>query len=395
MVPRVVLKPKRARPFFARHPWVFAGSVAEVQGDPEPGSEVSVWSREGAFVARGLYNPKSAIRVRLYRWDDFDLDDDFWRARLDSAVVLRDDVLKLAGPRRACRLVYSESDGLSGLTVDRYGEFLVAQFTSLALFGRRDLLLGLLADRARPAGISWRTDPAIAGVEGLPIEDGVALGSAPAGPVAFEEHGLTYEADLLGGQKTGAYLDQAANRLAVANYASGRRILDLFCHGGGFALTSLARGGASHALGFDGSAPAIELAKRNAVANGLGAARFEVSDAFDALDHLRGAGERFGLVVCDPPKFARSPKDLDDALRGYLRLNRAAVDVVEPGGLLATCSCSGLVDRTMFADLLGRVAELSGRPIQILERRGQAPDHPISAACSETDYLKCFICRVE
>ena len=395
MIPRVVLKPKRARPFFARHPWVFAGSIDRVEGDPEPGSEVAVWSREGAFIARGLYNPQSAIRVRLYRWEDLDLDPEFWRSRLAFAIALRDQVLKLQGPDRACRLVASEADGISGLTVDRYAGFLVAQFTSLALLARRDLLLEQLAELAKPSGILWRTDPAIASVEGLPVVEGVAHGKAPEGPLAIVEHGLTWEVDLQGGQKTGAYLDQAANRLAVAAYAEGRRMLDLFCYGGGFALTALARGGAAHVLGFDSSGPAIERARRNAVANGLGSARFEVSDAFAALDRLRSSGEKFGLVVLDPPKFARSPKDLEDALRGYLRLNRAAIDVLEPGGILVTCSCSGLVDKTMFADLLGRAAELTGRPIQILERRGQAPDHPVSAACSETDYLKCFICRVE
>ncbi len=171
-------------------------------------------------------------------------------------------------------------------------------------------------------------------------------------------------------------------------------MLDLFCYTGGFALNALKHGGASHALGVDSSAPAIELARRNAVANGLGAARFEAADVFATLEKLRASGQRFGLVVCDPPKFVRDPRDLDDALKGYLRLNRAAIDVLEPDGVLATCSCSGLLDRTMFADLLGRVAELTGRPIQILEQRGQAPDHPVSASCLETDYLKCFLCRV-
>ncbi len=200
--------------------------------------------------------------------------------------------------------------------------------------------------------------------------------------------------DLKAGQKTGFYLDQRDNRRAVAAYCRGRRVLDLFCYTGGFALNALKHGGAEAVLGIDGSAPIIEIARHHAVINHLGRARFEAADVFDTLATLRANGERFGVVICDPPKFARHARGVEDALKGYLRLNRAALDVLEPGGVLVTCSCSGLVDRGLFADVLGQVAELSGRSIQILEQRGQAPDHPVSASCLETEYLKCFICRV-
>jgi 23S rRNA (cytosine1962-C5)-methyltransferase len=391
---RVVLKPRRARPFFARHPWVFAGSIDRVEGAPEPGDEVAVVSREGAFVARGLYNPHSAIRVRLYRWEDTPLDEAFWKDRLASAARLRVDVLGLDRPLGAYRLVFSESDGLSGLTVDRYDRWLVAQFTSLALFRRRDVLLPELLALTGAEGVVLRSDRAMSEHEGLPGDLGPGLGPAPDGPIEIVEHGVRYEVDLRAGQKTGAYLDQRENRRAVAAYASGRKVLDLFCYTGGFSLHALKHGEAEHALGIDGSAPAIEVARRNAVTNGLGAVRFEAADVFATLEELRGSRRTFGLVVCDPPKFARGPKDVDDAVKGYLNLNRMAVDVVEPGGVLATCSCSGLVDRTLFGDVLNRVAELSGRPIQILEQRGQPPDHPVSASCFESEYLKCFICRV-
>jgi 23S rRNA (cytosine1962-C5)-methyltransferase len=391
---RVVVKPRRSRPFFARHPWLFAGSIARVEGQPEPGDEVDVVSHENIFIARGLFNPRSAIRVRLYRWEPEPLDLPFWRERIESALRLRIETLGLIAPGTACRLVFSESDGLSGLIVDRFDRWIVAQFTSLSLASRRDVLLPILAELTGCEGIWLRTDRAMAEHEGLEIEESLAFGSAPPEPIPINEGGITYLVDLRGGQKTGFYLDQRDNRLALSRYARGRRVLDLFCYTGGFSLNALMPGGAEHALGFDSSGPAIELARRNAVQNGLGAARFEQADAFEALETLRASHRQFGLVVCDPPKFARSPKDLDDAVRGYLRLNRLALDVVEPGGIFATCSCSGLVDRTMFADLLARVAELSGRPIQILEQRGQAPDHPVLASCLETDYLKCFICRV-
>jgi 23S rRNA (cytosine1962-C5)-methyltransferase len=391
--PRVVLKPRRARPFFARHPWVFAGSIQRVEGEVGPGAEVAVVSSEGQFVARGLFNPQGAIRVRLYRWEDAPLDEPFWRGRLETALRLRTGVLGLDAPGGSYRAVFSEADGLSGLAVDRYDRWLVAQITSLALFERRDLLLRLLAELTGAEGIAVRTERGIAEQEGLRIPEGLGLGTLPEGPIELVEHGITYLVDLRAGQKTGFYLDQRDNRRAVAAYARGRRVLDLFCYTGGFGLNAL-HGGAEHVLGIDSSAPAIELARRNAVANGMARARFEVADVFDALERLRASGPDFGLVILDPPKFARHPKAVEDAMKAYLRLNRAAVDVLAPDGVLVTCSCSGHVDRELFAAMLAQVAELSGRPIQILERRGQGADHPVAASCLETEYLKCFICRV-
>jgi 23S rRNA (cytosine1962-C5)-methyltransferase len=212
--------------------------------------------------------------------------------------------------------------------------------------------------------------------------------------VEIVEHGITYWVDLRAGQKTGFYLDQRDNRRAVARYCEGKRVLDLYCYTGGFALNAVKHGGARSALGVDTSAVAVEVARHHAQINGLEAARFETGDVLKLAERLGAQGERFGVVVCDPPKFARSAQRIEDALKAYLRLNRAAVDLLEPDGVLATCSCSGLVDRDLFADLIGQVAELSGRRIQILEQRGQAPDHPVSASCLESDYLKCFICRV-
>ena len=390
---RVVIKPRRARPFFARHPWVFANSIERIEGEPIAGEEVEVVSHEGVFIARGLLNPFSGIRVRLYRWDGGPLDEDFWRGRLADAVRLRVRLGLLSSPRSACRLVFSESDGLSGLTVDRYAGTLVAQFTSLALFGRRAALLGLLAAEVEHEGIWLKTESGIAGREGLPPVGEVAAGTVPEGPIQVEENGLLFAVDVRSGQKTGFYIDQRENRRTVASYAAGRDVLDVFCHGGAFALNALRLGSAKSALGIDSSAPSIGSARANAEANGV-AAEFETGDAFETLERFEAEGRRFGLVVVDPPKFARTGDAVEDALKRYLRLNRAAVGVLEPDGLLATCSCSGHVDRQLFAQMLGQVAELSGRPIQILEQRGQAADHPVSASCLETDYLKCFICRV-
>jgi 23S rRNA (cytosine1962-C5)-methyltransferase len=392
---RVILKPRRARPFFARHPWVFDTSIQRVEGDPAAGAEVEVLSAEGKYVARGLYNPGSTIRVRLYRWDEGPLDESFWDSRLESSIRLREGILaRGAGPQPAYRLVFSEADGLSGLTVDRYDQWLVAQFTSLALYQRREILLRRLAERTRAAGIIARTERAIAAREGLRAGETESVGSAPDGPIEIVEHGLRYRVDLHAGQKTGFYLDQRDNRRAVATYCRGRRVLDLFCFSGAFSLNAIKHGEAAEAIGVDSSSAAIERAREHAAINGADHARFEVGDVLEVLERLRAEGHRFGAVICDPPKYARQAKDVEHALKGYLRLNRAALDVLAPDGILATCSCSGLVGRELFADVLGQVAEQSGRPIQILEQRGQAPDHPVSASCLETEYLKCVICRV-
>ena len=392
---RVTLLPRRARPFFARHPWLFAGSIANVDGPAEPGAEVSVFSHENKFIARGLFNPASAIRVRLYRWDDEPLDETFWTGRIDSAVSLREKTLGYAPTEdAACRLIFSEADGLSGLTVDRYGSWLVAQITSLALHERRDLLAKLLLDRTNARGISFRQDFSIAKQEGLPPTDGHIIGAEPPEDLVVVENGVKYAVNLKLGQKTGFYLDQKDNRAAVSRYAKDQRMLDLFCYTGGFGLNAVKNGGASHVLGFDSSAPVIESARKNAILNEAPSMRFECADVFDALAKLRERNEKFGLIVCDPPKFAKAAAGVEDALKGYARLNAMALEVLEPGGILATCSCSGLVDRDSFAGVIAQVGERAGRSILILESRGPSPDHPIITSCPETAYLKCLICRV-
>jgi 23S rRNA (cytosine1962-C5)-methyltransferase len=373
---------------------VFVTSIERVDGDPAGGDEVEVWSHEGKRIGRGIFNPHSAIRVRLYRWDDGPLDEAFWAAAIATAVRLRRDVLRLDASRAGYRLVSSEGDSLSGLTVDRYDRWLVAQFTSLALFHRRELLSRLLMNETGAEGLLLRNERVTAEQEGIPNPFESVVGTLPSTPIEIIEHGITYWIDPRAGQKTGFYLDQRQNRLAAAAYCTGKKVLDLHCYTGGFALNAARNGQAHYVLGTDSSATAVEVARHHAEINGIAAVRFETGDAHATLESLHTSGEKFGVVISDPPKFARNPRGVEDALKAYLRLNRAAVDVLEPGGVLVTCSCSGLVDRGLFADLLGQVAELSSRSVQILEQRGQAPDHPVSASCLETEYLKCFVCRV-
>src|SRR5260370_1090330 len=293
MTARIILRPRRARSCFGRHPGVSAGAIAEVIGQPADGELVDLYSHAGNFVARGLYNSRTKIRVRLYAWSaDVPLDRAFFQQRLEAALRLRRDVLACAGPGRACRLVFSEGDGLSGLTVDQYDRWLVVQFTALGIAQRREFLVPLLVELVRPEGIYLRTERGIGQLEGLEIQDGPLWGQVPTEPVVIEEEGIRFLVHLCEGQKTGFYLDQRDNRRAVAQLGAGRRVLDAFCYTGGFGLHS-ARAGAKAVLGVDGSVPALALAQENARLNGFEGISFVREDVFSHLQTLEEASERF------------------------------------------------------------------------------------------------------
>ena len=393
-IPRVVLKPKRAQPFYGRHPWVFAGAIAAVTGSPADGGEVELHSGTGNFIARGLFNSQSKIRVRLYSWTpEQALDREFFKSRLETAIRLRHDVLKLNNPAGACRLVFSEADGLSGIIVDRYANWLTVQFTSLALAQRREMFAELLTALLHPAGIYLRTERGIGKLEGLELHDGLLHGAEPAGPFEIEENGLRMLVNLREGQKTGYYLDQRDNRQAVAKLAAGRRVLDAFCYSGGFALHA-AKAGAAEVLGLDASGTALQLARDNAKANGLERVEFVEADVFEELTRLQALGRQFDLIILDPPKFARARHAIPEALRGYRRLQTLAIKMLPSDGILVMCCCSGLITFDMLEELLAQIAAEERRDFQILERRGPAADHPVSVYCRESGYLKCLICRV-
>jgi 23S rRNA (cytosine1962-C5)-methyltransferase len=393
-IPRVVLQPRRAKPFFGRHPWVYAGAIAAVVGSPADGDEVEVVSHAGNFIARGLYNSQSKIRIRLYSWQpDIPLDRAFFHEKIRTALHLRRGILRLDGPNQAYRLVFSEGDGLSGLTVDHYGDWLNVQITSLAMARRKEMLAGILVELLQPRGIGLRTEKGIRQLEGLEMQDGLLCGEYPSAPIIIEENGLRFLVNLAEGQKTGFYLDQRDNRQAVARLTTGRRVLDGFCYTGGFGLNAVRQGAAS-VLGLDLSEPALELARQNAALNGMTNLEYVRGDVFDQLDALAAAGEKFGVVILDPPRFARTRGNIEEALRGYRRLQTLGVRLLESDGILVTCCCSGVISPVMLEELLSQLAAEERRDIQLLERRGQAADHPVAASCLETSYLKCLICRV-
>jgi 23S rRNA (cytosine1962-C5)-methyltransferase len=391
---RAVLQPRKARPFFGKHPWVYPGAISTIESSPADGAEIDVFSHEGKFIARGLYNSQSKIRIRLYSWTpEESLDKAFFRTKLESAIRLRHQILGLSGRTEACRLVFSEADGLSGLTVDRYGRWFAVQFTSLALAQRREMFVELLVELLQPEGIYLRTERGIGKLESLELQDGPLWGKTPDEQVIIEEYGVRFQVNLAEGQKTGFYLDQRDNRQAAARLATGRRALDAFCYTGGFALHA-AKAGATEVYAVDSSENAIAMARSNALLNGLTNVHFERAEIYDFFNSRVEAKDKFGLIILDPPKFARNRNAIDEALRGYRRLHALALRLLEPDGILVTCCCSGLITQAMLTDILAQVAVEDRRDLQILEWRGQAPDHPVAATCLESNYLKCLISRV-
>jgi 23S rRNA (cytosine1962-C5)-methyltransferase len=389
---KVVLKPRKAQPFYGRHPWVLDSAIDRVEGVPADGDVVDLYSDKNKFIARGIFNSRSRIRVRLYTWNAADSIDEVLRRRLETAVAWRARI-GLNDPQGAARLVFSEGDGLSGLVVDRYADYLAVQVTALAIAVRLEPIIAMLVELARPRGMVLRTEKSINRAEGLELRDGPCWGRMPEEPLVIRENGLQFRIDLAEGQKTGFYLDQRENRLAAARYMSDRRVLDMFCYSGGFTLAS-ARNGASEVLGIDTSEKAVALAWANAELNGLGNVRFQTGDCFQSMESLLASGERFEAVILDPPKFARNRRSVNEALRAYHWLNRLGVELLAPGGILVTCSCSGHVTREDFLNMLFGVAQQTRRDIQVLEQRGASPDHPVAVTCLESEYLKCFICRV-
>ncbi|MBL8822494.1 MAG: class I SAM-dependent rRNA methyltransferase [Planctomycetia bacterium] len=395
MPARIVLSPRKAKPFYARHPWVFPGAIAETEGTPQDGEAVEVYSHGGAFIAHGLFNSKSRLRVRLYSWNyEQPIDEAFFHKQLNKAISFRRDTLKLTGPGLAARLVFSESDGLSGLTVDQYDRFLVVQFTSLGLVQRKQLIFDQLQQLVQPEGIYLRTERGMGEQEGIELQDELISGKLPDTPLTIREGEVLFEINLQEGQKTGFYLDQRDNHQRVAKYTPGRTMLDAFSYSGGFGLHA-ARAGATQVTCVDGSENALELGKRNAELNQVShLMQFFRSDVFKYLEQQVQANARYDVISLDPPKFARSQAAVETALKGYRRLLALSLQLINDQGILVLCCCSGLIKMHELEEISAQVATEAKKPLQILERHGQPPDHPVSLACPETSYLKCLIFKV-
>ncbi len=391
---RLVIKSGREKSLRRRHPWVFSGAVDRVEGRPGAGETVEIVDAGGAFLARGAYSPASQIRARLWTSDPNEpVDEAFFARRIESAIELRVS-LGLLEPDRACRLVFSESDALPGLVVDRYADYLVCQFLSAGAEAWRDVVVAELARRLDPAGIHERSEASARRKEGLSSRRGTLFGAAPPERLRYEEGTLERFVDVAQGQKTGGYLDQQLNRARVARHAGGARVLDAFAYTGGFGLACLAAG-AREATLLDSSADALRHAGEEAERNGLAErCRRVQADVFSELRALKTAGRRFDLVVLDPPKFVHSADQIRAGSRGYKDINMLGLALVEPGGLLATFSCSGHVEPALFQKIVAGAAVDAGRAAQIVERLDQPADHPVALEFPEGEYLKGLLLRV-
>ena len=396
MTATIYLQPGKDKPVRQHHPWIFSGAVARVEGQPGPGDLVDVADARGEWLARGYYNASSQIVVRLLTWQrDEQADAAFWRSRLAAAAAARAE-LRLEPDTTAYRQIYAESDGVPGLIVDRYADWLVVQFLTLGVEARREMLLGLLVELFAPRGIVERSDAVVRRQEGLALRSGLVWGEAPPPDLGIREHGLRFQVDLLGGQKTGFYVDQRENRRIVGAQARGRRVLNAFSFTGAFGIYALA-GGAAHVTNIDTSFDALTGAEASLRLNGFdpdGQSESICGDVFQVLRAFRDEGRLFDLVILDPPKFARSKAELDGATRGYKDINLLGLKLLAPGGLLATFSCSGLVTPDLFQKIVFGASIDAGRRAQIVAKLSQGPDHPILLSFPEGEYLKGLLCRV-
>jgi 23S rRNA (cytosine1962-C5)-methyltransferase len=391
---RLILKRGREKSLRRRHPWIFSGAVERLEGNAAAGTTVDVVSADGELLARAAYSPRSQIRARAWAFGPAEIDAAFIAARVRNAVELRRR-FGLLEARDACRLVFAESDGLPGTVVDRYANVAVCQFLAAGAEHWREAIAdAVLASDAGVDCVFERSEASVRGKEGLPPRRGPMRGVPPA-TLEIALGALRQSVDVAGGQKTGAYLDQWLNRERVAAYARGGRVLDAFSYSGGFAISCLLAG-ATDALLVDSSADALAIAQREAEANGVAArTRFAMANVFDELRALRDRGERFDVVVLDPPKFVHTAEQVKAGSRGYKDVNMLGLALAAPGGILATFSCSGHVDAALFQKIVAGAAVNARRDAQILERLTQPPDHPVALEFPEAEYLKGLVLRVQ
>jgi len=396
----VTLKPSKEKSLLRRHPWIYANAIDRVDGKPAPGATVLVRAHDGRFLARAAYSPHSQIRLRVWSFDENEpIDHAFFKRRVQRAVAHR---RAFVGDTLAVRLIFGEADGLPGLIVDHYVEDagtgrgqLVCQFMAAGVEAWKEAIVAALVGATLCPNVYERSDVSIREKEGLAQTTGVLAGDAPPKTLITRENGVRYHVDVETGHKTGFYVDQRDNRALVQTYAGERDVLNCFCYTGGFSLAAM-KGGARRVVSIDSSGEALSLARANVEANGFDAARAEWldADAFKTLRRLADDGERFDLVVLDPPKFAPAREHVDRAARAYKDINLSGFRLLRPGGLLFTYSCSGAIDADLFQKIVAGAAADARVDARILKRLGAGLDHPLLAAFPEGEYLKGLLLQI-
>jgi 23S rRNA (cytosine1962-C5)-methyltransferase len=391
MPDKIILKANRDRPLRHKHPWVFSGAIDRFDPAIADGGVVDVVTPQGEFLGRGYLNRKSQIAVRVLTWNEGEtIDEAFWARRLALAASWR-----TMGDHEARRLVNAESDGLPGLVVDRYGEWLIVQALTLGIEQVKPVIVQQLQTILRPRGIYERSDVEVRAKEGLLQTSGVLTGDEPPDRVEINENGYRYVVDVKHGHKTGFYLDQRENHRKIQAYVDQAHVLNLFSFSGGFAVSAL-KAGAKSVVNVDSSAEALQLARENLRLNELAVNEhdFVEADVFSYLRQLRAEQRAFDVIIADPPKLAQSQSQIERAARAYKDLNLVALQLLKPGGYLITFSCSGLIPPDLFQKIVFSAAVDAQRDAQIIERLSQASDHPVLLSFPEGEYLKGLVCRV-
>lgn len=395
MTPIAILKPGREKSVLRHHPWVFAGGLKTLEGQPQPGEPVLVRTAAGAGMGWAAYSPQSQIALRFWTFNaELPVTRALLQERLQNALVAR-QALQQTPQLTAYRLVNAESDGLPGLIVDRYGDFLVCQFLAAGAEFYKATVVELLAALQPCRGIYERSNVEIRKKEGLPLQAGGLWGELPPEQLVIEELGAKYVVDIYRGHKTGFYLDQRDNRYLMQRYAAEREVLNCFAYTGGFTVRAL-QGGAQRVVNIDTSGSALGWIAEAVSLNGLSSAALEnvEGDVFRVLRQYRDNGQFFDVVVLDPPKFADSVGQLDRATRGYKDINLLAFKILRPGGHLFTFSCSGAISPDLFQKIVAGAALDSGREARIIHRLTQGVDHPVALNFPESEYLKGLVCQV-
>jgi 23S rRNA (cytosine1962-C5)-methyltransferase len=393
----LTLHPGKEKSVLRRHPWLFSGAVDRLEGRARPGDTVDVLAADGRPLGRAAWSPSSQIRARIWSFDaEYVIDHAFFKRRVAASVARRKTLPELAG-QQGLRLIHAESDGLPGIIADRYGDTVVLQLSTAGAEKWRGAIADSLLKATGCTRIYERSDLDLRSLEGLEPVTGWIHGAASDTPLVIEENAVRMEVDIVGGHKTGFYLDQRDNRRRVAEIARDRRVLNCFCYTGGFSLQALA-GGAREVVSVDSSVPALETARRNLALNPqLDAARaiWMEADVFGELRSLRAAGERYDLIILDPPKFAHTAAQAERAARAYKDINLLALQLLAPGGLLMTYSCSGGIGADLFRKIVAGAALDAGRSARIVEQLHGAADHPVDLAFPEGEYLKGLLLLVD
>jgi 23S rRNA (cytosine1962-C5)-methyltransferase len=389
---QVILKPGREKSLLRRHPWIFSGAVANINGTPKSGETVTILSNNGQFLAKAAYSPNSQIIGRVWTWDENEtVGADFFYEKLKQAIEIR---RRLIDPFQinACRVVHGESDGLPGLILDQYDDLYVVQFLTTGTELWRKIIADIINTLTHAKAIYERSDSDVRQLEGLDTRVGILSGKLSEQPVIISEYGLKYYINIINGHKTGFYIDQRENRRLIRNFTCDFKVLDCFSYTGGFAINALA-GGASSVVIVDTSDIALSVARKNIELNGLDLtnAKFIMQDVFTLLRELRDRGDKFDMVILDPPKFAPTSAQIERAARGYKDINLLAFKLLRPGGYLVTFSCSGGINEDLFQKIVAGAALDAGADALILDRLHQGIDHPVSLNFPEGAYLKGFI----